>query len=95
MAIQRKIQVLMNDTEHRDLKRGKGSQHMSILFYAHDAHWVSWELYRKELAQVFTLSKAHGCGLYWIWAHTWLCLMWALIPVKLLSLEPGTHLMKA
>jgi hypothetical protein len=40
MAIQRKIQVLMNDIEHRDLKRGKGSQHMSVLFYAHDAHWV-------------------------------------------------------
>ncbi len=59
MAIQRKNQVLMNDIEHRDLKRGKGSQHMSILFYAHDAHWVSWELYRKELAQVFTLSKGY------------------------------------
>jgi hypothetical protein len=56
MAIQRKIQVLMNDIEHRDLKRGKGRKHMSILFYA---HWVSRELYRKELAQVFTLSKGY------------------------------------
>jgi hypothetical protein len=63
MAIQRKIQYLMNDIEHRDLKRDKGSQHMSILFYSHDAHWVSWELYRKELAQVFMLSKSP-----WPWA---------------------------
>jgi hypothetical protein len=75
MAIQRKIQNLMNDIEHVDLKRDKGSQHMSTLFYSHDAHWVSWELYRKALAQalaqVFMLSKAHGRGLYWIWAHIW------------------------
>jgi hypothetical protein len=39
-----------------------------------------------RVIQVFhalgTLGKALGCGLYWIQAHTWLHLMWALAPVK-------------
>jgi hypothetical protein len=36
----------------------------------------------RKLNQVFMLSKTLRHGVYWNWGQSWLCLIWALIPVK-------------
>ncbi len=49
---------------------------LAVLFQFPLVHDIS------KSASVFTQGKDLSCGLHWNHAHAWLCLVWALVPVR-------------